>query len=338
MRNTKLLDLLVNYFFEPSAKPNAEHKSKYLYLLAYACSVSETIDEKTDERTNLNRDELNKTQSFIETAYTICLENKTSSDLLGDVNELFKCIRCAVVSVGIIRWIELTILDAGYFKINSDSSPIHLFLLDEIVNCHTLLHDRVLNLLIKVFETNFNDLDHLLQLQLKKTILDRMVHLMSRGHVIPVVKYINKCWKEQDTDISLIRHFVVEVLDMIGPPYSHEFVNLFLPLIDNENINSSLKSEEEKAIKEFILYCKDMQTTSTVANSGDAIGDNDDKIDEFAAAIAIHIADDDDVDDDEENDNNEEVDTGVNEIEQHGVYIGNPVGDNNDDGDDDDDE
>ena len=55
-----------------------------------------------------------------------------------------------------------------------------------------------------------------------------MVHLMSRGHVIQTVKYINKCWKQQDTDISLIRHFVIEVLDMIGPPYSTEFINRFL--------------------------------------------------------------------------------------------------------------
>ena len=55
-----------------------------------------------------------------------------------------------------------------------------------------------------------------------------MVHLMSRGHVIQTVKYVNMWWKQQDTDISLIRHFVIEVLDMIGPPYSTEFINRFL--------------------------------------------------------------------------------------------------------------
>ena len=132
-----------------------------MFLLAYACSVSETFTNGV--RDTVNRDEVKATQNFIETAYRICLENKTSSDLLGDLNELFKCIRCAVVSIGIMKWIEFTILDPSYFKINSDSSPIHLFILDEIVNCHNLLHDRVLNLLIKVFEYNFCDLDHLIQ-------------------------------------------------------------------------------------------------------------------------------------------------------------------------------
>ena len=85
--------------------------------------------------------------------------------MLGDLHELFKCIRCAVVSIGIMKWIELTILDPSYFKINSDSSPIHLFILDEIVNCHSIQHDRVLNLLVKVFEYNFCDLDHLIQVR-----------------------------------------------------------------------------------------------------------------------------------------------------------------------------
>jgi len=257
LRNSKFLDMLISYFFEPNAKPNEEHKSKYLYLLAYACSVAESY--KKSLRKGYNKDELKATQDCIEKAYQICLENKTSSELLGDLHELFVCIRCISASVGILKWIELTILDPGYFKINTDSSPVHLLILDEIVNVHQQLHDRVLNLLIKIFETNFHELDHLLQLQLKKTILDRMVHLLSRDHVIPVVSYMNKCWKNQETDASLIRHFVIEVLDMIGPPYSNEFISLFLPLVDNENINSSLKVDEDKAVKEFLAYCKDIQ-------------------------------------------------------------------------------
>ena len=124
-----------------------------------------------------------------------------------------------------------------------------------------------------------------LQLELKKTVLDRMVHLLSRGCVIPVVTYIKSCWERRDTDISLIRHFVTEVsqridysvenedvlavstslstirflcqlfqvLDVIAPPYTVEFVQLFLPLIDNEDITGSLRSEDQNdPVSEFI--------------------------------------------------------------------------------------
>lgn len=38
-----------------------------------------------------------------------------------------------------------------------------------------------------------------------------MVHLLSRGYVLPVVGYIRKCLEKLNTDISLIRYFVTEV-------------------------------------------------------------------------------------------------------------------------------
>ena len=49
------------------------------------------------------------------------------------------------------------------------------------------------------------------QLNLKKTLLDRMVHLLSCGCVLPIMTYIRSSWEKKDTDISLIRHFVTEV-------------------------------------------------------------------------------------------------------------------------------
>ena len=62
-----------------------------------------------------------------------------------------------------MKWIELTILDHNYFKLNTDGSPIHLVILDEIVRQHCLLHERVMQLLVRLFSTNFVDLDNLVQ-------------------------------------------------------------------------------------------------------------------------------------------------------------------------------
>lgn len=45
-------------------------------------------------------------------------------------------------------------------------------------------------------------------------LLDRMVNLLTRGCVVPVVKYIKQCCQKDDTDISLIRYFVKEVLSL----------------------------------------------------------------------------------------------------------------------------
>ena len=37
-----------------------------------------------------------------------------------------------------------------------------------------------------------------------------------------------------------LRYFVTEVLETIAPPYSQEFVSLFLPLVENEEITGTM--------------------------------------------------------------------------------------------------
>lgn len=101
-----------------------------------------------------------------------------------------------------------------------------------------------------------------------------MVHLLSRGYVLPVVGYIRKCLEKLNTDISLIRYFVTEVrsaprgcrsapdnlpalclqvLDVIAPPYTSDFVQLFLPILENDSIAGTIRTEgEHDPVAEFI--------------------------------------------------------------------------------------
>lgn len=255
IRVPQFLELFMDPLFKPGCKINPEHKPKYIYILAYAASVFETY--RKGVRKNINKDELRPTMQAIEKVHVIAIENKNSSELIADVQTLFQCIKFPVVAMGILKWVDFTVSDKSYFKLNVDHTPLHLALLDEISTCNILLHQKVLELLVRLFEAPLEELDVLVRLELRKTLLDRMVHLLSRGCVIPVVSYIKKCWEKQDTDISLIRHFVTEVLDVICPPYTAEFVQLFLPLIENEGITGSLRQDDENdPVSEFILHCK----------------------------------------------------------------------------------
>ncbi|KAF7248640.1 Negative elongation factor D [Varanus komodoensis] len=157
--------------------------------------------------------------------------------------------------MGVLKWVDWTVSEPRYFQLQTDHTPVHLALLDEISTCHQLLHPLVLQLLVKLFETEHSQLDVMEQLELKKTLLDRMVHLLSRGYVLPVVGYIRKCLEKLDTDISLIRYFVTEVLDVIAPPYTSDFVQLFLPILENESIAGTIKTEgEHDPVTEFIEH------------------------------------------------------------------------------------
>ncbi|XP_043478118.1 negative elongation factor D [Leptopilina heterotoma] len=256
IRNPQLLELLIDALFKPGVKVNQEHKPKYIYLLAYAASVCETPAKKSNPR-KINKDELKTTIQAIEKVHNICNNNKGSTELIAELTTIYQCIRYPVVSIGVIRWVEYTVTEPSYFKLCTEHCPIHLALLDEVVVCHSLLHPKILQLLVRLFESKQDELEILVQLEMKKMLLDRMVNLLSRGCVVPVVCYIKQCWQKGDTDISLIRYFVTEVLEAIAPPYSTEFVNLFLPMVENEEITGTMRGDNENdLVSEFIVYCK----------------------------------------------------------------------------------
>ncbi|XP_041059663.1 negative elongation factor C/D isoform X1 [Carcharodon carcharias] len=256
IRVPAFLDLFMQSLFKPGSKINPEHKHKYIYILAYAASVVESW--KKNKRFNINKDELKSTSKAIETVHNLCCnENKGASELVAELGTLYQCIRFPVVAMGVLKWVDWTVSEPSYFQLQTDHTPVHLALLDEISTCHQLLHPQVLQLLVKLFETEHSQLDVMEQLELKKTLLDRMVHLLSRGYVLPVVSYIRKCLEKLDTDISLIRYFVTEVLDVIAPPYTSDFVHLFLPILENDSIVGTIKTEGEcDAVAEFIAHCK----------------------------------------------------------------------------------
>ncbi|GLV33783.1 TH1 [Carabus blaptoides fortunei] len=256
IRTPQFLELLVDALFKPGVKLNPEHKPKYVYLLAYAASVCESVSKKGQKKT-INKEELKPTMQAIETVHSICNVNKGSSELIADIATLYQCMRFSVVSVGVVRWVKCTVTEASYFKLSTEHCPIHLALLDEVVTCHPLLHPAVLELLVQLFESKQDELEILVQLEMRKMVLDRMVNLLSAGYVVPVVKYIKQCWQKGDTDISLIRYFVTEVLEGIGPPYSSEFVHLFMPMVENEEITGTMRGDgENDPVSEFIVYCK----------------------------------------------------------------------------------
>lgn len=268
IRNPQFLELLVDSLFKSGVKINQEHKSKYIYLLAYASSVCETHQKGGKGATgggggnqqqqqlgkrNLNKDELKNTISAIEKVHAVCNVNKGSTELIADLHMLYNCIRYPVVGVGIIRWVENTVTEASYFKLSTDICPPHMALLDEVATVHPSLHPPILALLIRLFESKQDELEILVQMEMRKMILDRMVNLLTRGCVVPVVKYIKQCCLRGDTDTSLIRYFVTEVLDTITHPYSPEFVQLFLPLVENEEITGSMRADgPDDPVSEFI--------------------------------------------------------------------------------------
>ncbi|EMP35813.1 Negative elongation factor D, partial [Chelonia mydas] len=215
IRVPAFLDLFMQSLFKPGAKINQDHKHKYIHILAYAASVVETW--KKNKRVSINKDELKSTSKAVETVHNLCCnENKGASELVAELSTLYQCIRFPVVAMGVLKWVDWTVSEPRYFQLQTDHTPVHLALLDEISTCHQLLHPQVLQLLVKLFETEHSQLD-----------------------------------------------VMEQVLDVIAPPYTSDFVQLFLPILENESIAGTIKTEgEHDPVTEFIGECSEYPTKS----------------------------------------------------------------------------
>ena len=232
IRIPQFLNLLVESLFKPGSKINQEHKAKYIYLLAYASSVCDTYTvRKGANRRSINKDEVKGTMQALEKVHAVIGSCKGSMDLLAELDTLYKCCKFAAVSVGVIRWVKTIVCQHNYFSLNSDYCPIHLALLDEVVSNHPLLHNSVLELYMELFEGSYGEMEILAILEIKKMLVDRLVNLLSRGCVLPVVKYMVKCWQNTDTDISLIRCCIVSLAVIDN---SRDFHNILAPLYESE--------------------------------------------------------------------------------------------------------
>lgn len=91
-----------------------------------------------------------------------------------------------------------------------------------------------------------------------------MIYLMECGYIFPVLNKMRQ-WSTI-IDQSLIRHFVLNVLNMIEPPYSPEFLNSFLEILSSISKESLLLNENKPILDPFINYCMEIKDKLTSEN------------------------------------------------------------------------
>lgn len=281
LRCRKLVDQLISRIFcLTDGKMQQEHQARFFYLLAYASSVSETWSSAAigggrggtrggqpgRRRLSIDKSELHATIEAIETAHAICSSIRTPNELLVELVVLCQAIRTPVVAVGIARWIEKWLSDGSsdLFQLSPQSIGVHLTILDEIVTRHMSLHDAIHKLLVRLLQLEVSDMEVLGAIELRKRYIERLVHLMSVGYVIPVLETMRRLWSTQSIDISLVRHFAFELLDMIKPPISKEFAQLFQPMVADAKVIGNdaavpavgVDPARLNCANQFLLYCR----------------------------------------------------------------------------------
>lgn len=262
LRFKDLTDLLIDSLFMVDSKISAESRVKYIFLLAYSASVTEkwSIPSRKgfiQTRAEVNRDDLKITQEAIRKI--LDLIGRGHADVINELPSVFTFLRFPVIALVMIYWIGKTVKEPSYFKFAGESrnTPAHLIIIDEIASLHQNLHQKILDLLVELFESPWPQLDVLIRLELQKMFLDRLIHLISCGCVVPVLKYVKEAYTKQDSDVSLFRHFIVELLDVMAPPYSPDLSQLLYPLVSDTAITGTLRQPDGKdPVSVFLQDCK----------------------------------------------------------------------------------
>lgn len=134
--------------------------------------------------------------------------------------------------------------------------PAFLQLIRTSVDAHPLQWPSNFEILVESLRLR-PDLNPVKALDLKRDILQAMVHMMTRGYVLPVLQFVYRSTSELDA--ALLRNFVTFVMKRVSPPYSTRFAQTMTRLLLHAKIQTAIKTspvQTQKRLLEFIKFCR----------------------------------------------------------------------------------
>ncbi|CAI5439049.1 unnamed protein product [Caenorhabditis angaria] len=255
LRDPVILNYLVDILFDAKGvklqTESDELRIKCVYLLAYAAA---TI---VDENTNVHdTSSLENCQAEIENVlgYLDC-----EDCLIVLFQHFLESCETAVIACGMLHYCK-TLLTSDTLCSTETINSAYV-ILDNIATHHQHLRADVFDAFCEIFEKigneNMKTAAELI-IERQRLVVDRFVHLLSVGEVIPILDWMKWMVSEDSIDVSLVRYFLLEVLDLIGPPYTAEFANSFLCLLQNQDIFDHEQLAKHSIASEFIKHCANM--------------------------------------------------------------------------------
>eukprot|EP00040_Diaphanoeca_grandis_P031070 m.185102 g.185102 ORF g.185102 m.185102 type:complete len:577 (-) comp32219_c0_seq1:65-1795(-) len=242
LRFPGFLDIVVDELFTPQTHLKQEMFAMCSFLVAYAVSVPSEGDVDTT-------DELQQTQHALEEV----LKTVESGTFTASSNAvLYEFMAYPIVCRGLLKWLEVTLLNPEFFiTISTSVLPPHFGLLDEIGIQHPMLRDRVLSVLKLLFQCSYT-VDSMQAIDLKRKIMDRILYLFALGHVSPVIEYMHELLEK--ADVALVVHFIHQMLPLIGPPYSRKFYFALFQIVNRNEVKAGFgnKMHERLAVTSFL--------------------------------------------------------------------------------------
>nr|CAD2149981.1 unnamed protein product [Meloidogyne enterolobii] len=251
IRDPFFTEMLIDGLFSAvGAKIHLEHRPKYIFLLSYSSCVIETINsEGILPKRKQNKLELNSTKEKMQQLVDILYSYE---DLLLSLEQLLELIKLPVLSAAILHYLRTFLIRED--GVLTEPIPLHYVLIDKIAEKHFNLHERVFKLLCSLYDhlSGQNEVAEII-MERQRQIVDRFVNLLFFGMAIPVLEKIVGMFKSGYIDVSLVRYFGIEVLELVEQPYSPQFISALLPIVTNREVFDRATFEKHPIAKEFML-------------------------------------------------------------------------------------
>eukprot|EP00051_Salpingoeca_urceolata_P009442 m.114677 g.114677 ORF g.114677 m.114677 type:complete len:617 (-) comp16308_c0_seq2:75-1925(-) len=235
LRIPDLLDLFISELFTPSkASSNVfPDRDKYTFILATAVSMPAVATESSSQK-RLD------TVAALEKVLVVLGEGNLHA---SGIAVLFEFLHFPVVSKGLLHWINVTLKNDAFFAMlpgKVSDAPPHLSLVDEIARQHRLLQATVFSLLSDAFLRQYQ-VSPLEAVELKRMILDRLIHTLSLGHVLPVLHFVRDHIGRND--LSLVMYFTLEIIKLAGAPLSVPFAEAMLQIVSRDDVVAGFRKK-----------------------------------------------------------------------------------------------
>ncbi|KAJ1665606.1 hypothetical protein GGF38_002967 [Coemansia sp. RSA 25] len=152
----------------------------------------------------------------------------------------------------VISYDNFTFYDT-YF--HSSEVPVPLLLLEEIAFCQPLLKPLVFDAYKESFESKVPGFIPEKQIRLQKVAINRIAVLVQLDYALPILHYFDS--QAESMDQSVLAYFIFRTLAQFEPPYSEEFYQPMLQLIERAVGGIQTMKEKELVVVRAFLGCID---------------------------------------------------------------------------------
>ncbi|KAJ2642527.1 hypothetical protein GGF44_001622 [Coemansia sp. RSA 1694] len=226
---------------------------KYIWLLAYATL---SVD---DEAESVDQGQLQQLVAQMRLVRVTLPVRPIQTTFNQVIRQAIDWVRVPILARVVLLWVRdvisydnFTFYDT-YF--HSSEVPVPLLLLEEIAFCQPLLKPLVFDAYKESFESKVPGFIPEKQIRLQKVAINRIAVLVQLDYALPILHYFDS--QAESMDQSVLAYFIFRTLAQFEPPYSEEFYQPMLQLIERAVGGIQTMKEKELVVVRAFLGCID---------------------------------------------------------------------------------